>query len=291
LGDNLSSTLKHSKRGFICSHFQADQGSTRPGLLSNDHSMKIRILLFLSLLVPISSCSNRRTEKSQDMDIYLLIGQSNMAGRASIDEAFSDTLPGVYLLSPDTLNLWEPAANPLNKYSSISKRIEMQKMGPGYSFAKQLRKQNPGREIGLVVNARGGTSIFKWTPGTSYYNEAVSRTNVASEYGKLKGVLWLQGESDVSRIDRYMDTLIYLINSLRMEFDEPYLPFIASELSEDKSHRIPFNEMIRKLPEKLEYTGVISASGTITIDSTHFDSKSQVILGERFADKILELQK
>lgn len=224
-------------------------------------------------------------------DIYLLIGQSNMAGRAEIRKADRDSLSGVYLMTNDTLRLWEPAANPLNKYSTIRKKIDMQQLGPGYSFARQMRSYDPEKDIYLVVNARGGTSILEWMPGKAYYDEAVSRTTKAMESGQLKGILWYQGSSDVSRTDIYLDSLIQMIKGFREDFKLGDLPFIACELSEDKPARIPFNNLLRTLPEHLENTAVINAAGTTTFDSTHFDSGSQLLLGERFAEQMHRMVK
>ena len=212
-----------------------------------------------------------------------------MAGRAAVDYYHRDTIPGVFLLTGDSIRRWEPAANPLNKYSTIRKKIEMQELGLGYIFAQQMRLNYPDKEIGLVVNARGGTSIRKWMPGTEYYNEAVKRTKTAMENGSLKGIIWLQGEGDLSRVTSYLDSLISIITSLRNDFHQPDLPFIASELSEDKARRIPFNEMLMKLPDRLNRTAVISSSGTSTIDSTHFDTRSQVLLGVRASQQMYYL--
>ena len=258
-------------------------------LLNHLLPMKLKILVAIGISFLLSGCNLRSPEDKPQMDIYLLIGQSNMAGRAEISEPFRDTLQGVYLFTNDTLRPWEPAANPLNKYSTIRKRIEMQKMGPGYSFAKQLRAQIPDKEIGLVVNAKGGTSLFKWLPGGKFYNDAVARTLEAMQYGTLKGILWLQGEADTRKTDVYLDSLSYMISSFREDFSLPDLPFVASELSEAKPQRIPFNIMLKELPERVENTAVITSEGTTTIDSTHFDSESQRILGERFANQIIQM--
>lgn len=51
--------------------------------------------------------------------IYLLIGQSNMAGRAPLNEEDKGIIEGVYL--SNNKNEWELASNPLNRYSTIKK--------------------------------------------------------------------------------------------------------------------------------------------------------------------------
>lgn len=159
----------------------------------------------LVLLIGLITVSCNTPQKK--LDIYLCIGHSNMAGRAMIDGTVSDTLEHVYLFSDHIEQLWEKAANPLNKYSSIRKGLKMQKLGPAYSFAREMVGAQPGTEIGLVVNAKGGSSINQWHPDSLFFKEAVSRTRTAMQYGQLKGVLWHQGCSDARRWKSYMPKL------------------------------------------------------------------------------------
>ena len=49
------------------------------------------------------------TDNSRDMDIFLCIGQSNMAGRAPLTPQVLDTLQGVWLLNAS--GDFEPAVN------------------------------------------------------------------------------------------------------------------------------------------------------------------------------------
>lgn len=225
---------------------------------------------------------------SQVLDIYLLIGQSNMAGRAEIESQDKDTLKNVFLYKGKVDSMWERAANPLNKYSSIRKNLSMQKLNPGYIFAREMAKSS-ANQIGLIVNARGGTSINLWNPDSEFYKEAVMRTKTAMRYGILKGILWHQGESDVSEYESYLPKLLELIQSLRSDLGIPNLPFIAGQLSDDKPQRQGFNKMILELPKKMDNTGVVKTDNTSTFDSTHFDSASQRLLGERYAKEMKKI--
>jgi hypothetical protein len=103
----------------------------------------------------------------ENLHVYLLIGQSNMAGRAPYTEDEAGILDRCYLLN--AADQWEPAANPLNRYSTIRKGLGMQKLGPGYSFAKAMLAANPDIAIGLVVNAKGGSAIEEWGPKSQFY--------------------------------------------------------------------------------------------------------------------------
>ena len=212
-----------------------------------------------------------------------------MAGRANIELQDLDSIDQVYLYIGILGKEWEKAANPLNRYSTIRKGLSMQKLSPGYTFAQDIAEASPGKKIGLIVNAKGGTSISAWGPGSDFYNEAVKRTKQAMKSGVLKGVIWHQGESDASKYETYTSKIIQLIKALRVEFNLPDLPFIAGQLSEDKESRIAFNQMIIELPSLIEDVGVVTSDKTSTIDNTHFDSASQRLLGRRYATEMLKI--
>lgn len=263
-------------------------------------NFRFMVLLFLLYFAFAACKSNRQMAKPNNdqkkvttqldkLDIYLLIGQSNMAGRAEIEPQDRDTLEGVFLYTGRDGNEWENAANPLNRYSSIRKKLSMQKLNPGYTFGRDMVGSAEGKQVGLVVNAKGGTSISLWAPGSEFYNEAVSRTKDALRFGVLKGIAWHQGESNASKYDSYTPKIIALIEALRDEFNMPDLPVVVGQLSEDKESRIPFNQMIIQLPSKINKVGVVTTENTGTIDSTHFDSASQRLLGERYAGEMLKL--
>ena len=57
-----------------------------------------------------------------------------------------------------------PAKAPLNLYSTIRKRVGMQKINPAYNFAKIIAG-NSGRDMLMVVNARGGSALNEWLKG------------------------------------------------------------------------------------------------------------------------------
>lgn len=250
---------------------------------------KIILLLCLSLLYQCKSIPKNATNTAIPMDIYLCIGQSNMAGRAVIEPIDKDTLVNVYIFTGNKVNLWEKAANPFNKYSSVRKKIGMQKLSPSYGFAKTMAKTTSSK-IGLVVNAKGGTSIEEWEPGALLYKEAIKQTQKALQTGGvLKGIIWHQGESNASKHKKYLPLLIHLIEHLRADLKMPDLPFVAGQLSPDKPKRKKFNNMILTLPEKVKNTGVVRTDNTATIDQTHFDSASQRLLGERYALEMLKL--
>ena len=219
-----------------------------------------------------------------NLQLYLLIGQSNMAGRAEITEDTSDVIDRCYLLNDK--NEWEPASNPLNRHSSVRKDLALQKLGPGYSFARKMLEQDKNLTIGLIVNARGGTKIDEWLGKSELYRGARKRTKAALKDGTLKGVLWHQGEGDQAQADVYLEKLQTLIGQLRADFNDPNLPFIAGQIAKDGD----INAQIAKLPAAVHSTAFVSSEDLATTDGTHFDTKSQILLGERYAAAMAKIQ-
>ncbi len=231
---------------------------------------------------PARSASDELAQKP--LHIYLLIGQSNMAGRAPIGDQQNAPLESVYLM--DDKASWEPAQNPLNRYSTIRKKLNMQNLGPGYSFAKKMLEANPDQPIGLVVNARGGSKIEQWAKGGQYYKDALQRAKAAQASGTLMGILWHQGESNESNPAGYLAKLEQLVSDLRGDLGEENLPFIAGQVND-----LPeINQQIAQLPAKLKATDFVSSTGLKTFDRWHFDTASAIELGHRYAEKMLELE-
>jgi hypothetical protein len=250
-------------------------------------SMRFCILfaLFSLMTVLLHSEESAYDGPREKLHVYLLIGQSNMAGRAKFTEEEAGVIEKCYLLNDQ--DQWEAAKNPLNRYSTIRKGLGMQKMNPGYTFSLKMLEANTDLSIGLVVNAKGGTKIEQWTKGTRFYNEAVRRTKEAQKSGTLKGILWHQGESNSGNPDGYLDKLKTLIEDLRKDLGDDSLPFVAGQVNQVPA----INDQIAQLPQKVPQTGFVSSEGLNCYDRWHFDEKSMKLLGERYATQIQELQK
>ena len=258
------------------------------------------ISLAIVTLIIVPGCKTSKLSRvsasstgNQTLDLYLLIGQSNMSGRASIEPPEKDTINNVYLF---TGTGWESAANPLNKYSTVRKSLSMQKLGPGYSFARELEKCT-GKKIGLVVNARGGTSIESWEKGYKgandyhLYEEAVKEIRKAEKYGKLKAIIWHQGEANSRRSSQYMALLKKLVKDLRHDLGGN-IYFVAGQIGQWRPTNKNINQVITMIPNDIKNSDYVSTDGLSPLkgDSSnpHFDTRSQLILGERYAEKVLK---
>ncbi|MGC8823670.1 MAG: sialate O-acetylesterase [Bacteroidales bacterium] len=79
--------------------------------------------------------------------------------------------------------------------------------------------------VGATTEPLQGQTFIQWKPMGLYNAMIAPLTN----YG-LKGVLWYQGESNVERAEEYESLLTTLINSWRISFNQPRLPFLYVQL-------------------------------------------------------------
>ena len=226
------------------------------------------------------------------MDLFLAIGQSNMSGRAPYADA-TEPMENIYLLTPN--GGMEVSSNPMNKYSNIRKDLSVQGMGPHYQFALTMRDSLPGSTVGMVVNAQGGSSITLWyMPGKTNYDMTIARAKKAQKWGEYKGIIWHQGSSDVSsgaadNYATYKSRLNTMVTSLRTDLGCDTLWFIAGEISPKESHQT-FNEVvIQPIASYITYADYVSCAGTsLMSDDTHFDEPSVLLMGQRYAEKMLQ---
>ena len=230
-------------------------------------------------------------------DIYLVIGQSNTAGRGLIEAEDNVPLSGVDLLN--TNGQWESAYGGMNRYSTI-KKTTYQGVNYAYTFGKVIN-QITGNQVGIVCNAQGGSSIGQWAVDGEFYNEAVARTQQAiAAGGELKGILWHQGEANRNNSSWYLSSLNNIVTALRAELGN--VPFIAGQLSQDRDTDTAndnFNAMMEGISSVISDADYAESIGLTTnadglesgdeTDATHFDNYSQRILGRRYAAKVLSL--
>lgn len=253
---------------------------------------KTSAVLLLSVAFAVNAFSQSKPDPS--FQLYILIGQSNMAGRGPITAELKDeSNPRVLMLNKD--KEWVLAKHPLHFDKPRAAAV-----GPGLAFGIKMAKANNDIKIGLIPCAVGGSPIEHWLPGaydkatdTHPYDDAVIRIKAAMAAGVIKGVLWHQGESNSSpeRAQKYLAQLTELIQRVRALVGNPDLPFIAGELGRYRPVYANINNKLAKLPAQVPYTAVASSEGLVHKgDTTHFDGPSAEELGRRFAVKMLQVQ-
>jgi len=223
------------------------------------------------------------------LDLFLLIGQSNMAGRGKLDNGYPFS-PHEDIFILNDFNSFEKAENPLNKYSDIRKNYAQQGLGPGYSFARRYLEYTGNKtDIGLIVNARGGSSIAQWQKGnsTGLYVKTIARVREAQKWGDIRAILWHQGESDMKN-KQYGTELKNLADSLRNDVGSNVL-FVAGEIAQWQLNAVNFNQNIPNITASIGNATYVSSNGlTPLIDNSdpHFNATSQIELGKRYAQAV-----
>ena len=234
----------------------------------------------------------------ENFHLYLLMGQSNMAGRDKTGMDSQQENPRILSLNPE--GQWAVAKDPLHpKVGKIESGI-----GPGMSFATEMLKgeTDPKITIGLIPCAVGGTPLKRWGKGGDLYEQAIARAKTASKDGVIKGMIWHQGESDSDKqanADSYGTRLTGMIADLRKDLGQPELPIVVGQLGEflaltpDKfPHAATVQAAIKKIPDTVPRTGYADSAGLgHKGDKLHFNAEAAKELGIRFARAMTGLQK
>jgi hypothetical protein len=259
--------------------------------------MKLVITLLFALLQAVDSIAQEASlPKKENFQLFLLIGQSNMAGRGKLEQEDKKPHPRVLVFNKD--NSWVAAVDPLHFDKPAAG------VGLGKTFGMMIAEGAPDATIGLIPCAVGGSPIDSWKPGVFYpptkshpWDDAIARASIAIRSGELKGILWHQGESDSTPelAESYEAKLHDLIARLRKELHSPEVPFIAGQMGQFDD--VPWAEGKRQvdaahqsLATKVRKTAFVSSAGLKhTGDKVHFDAASLREFGKRYADAYMRV--
>ncbi|MBI3871374.1 MAG: sialate O-acetylesterase [Verrucomicrobia bacterium] len=224
------------------------------------------------------------------LDLYLLIGQSNMAGRGPL-EAIDET-PHPRLLSFEANKRWRVAVDPLHHDKANAG------VGLGGWFGRSIADGGSNRVVGLIPAAVGGTPLSRWVRGGDLYLQALDQARAAMKQGRLKAILWHQGENDSGAeqdAQSYARRLAGMIQDLRQDLGAGEIPFIAGELGrflvsdprDDTPLAKTINDQLRSLEGRVPRYAVVSSERlTVLPDRIHFDSASLREFGQRYAEAL-----
>ena len=232
--------------------------------------------------------------------LFLLCGQSNMAGRGRIGSSTAPPLLDV-LCFAQRQEEWREAMHPLH-----ADKPEKAGVGPGLAFASSILNHAPelaNGGIGLLPCAFGGSELARWEVGGDLFEETlrrVERCRKASGPVELAGLLWHQGENDcgdAASAATYAARLAPALDALRAALGDPSLPLVVGELSydldqsaDDYLYASTINAAIVAAPDRMDACAVISAHGLgHNGDRLHFSAEAAEELGRRYATAWLSL--
>ena len=224
-------------------------------------------------------------------NLFLLIGQSNMAGRGDVSAVAPLDHPQIAMFRD---NAFLPASEPLH-----TDKPAIAGVGLGMSFADALLKAYPDAQIGLLPCAFGGTRLDQWMPGEDLYVNAVETTRRAASDGILRGILWHQGEGDAQdpqKAGAYAQRLSKMVGQLRTDLNAEQAPFITGELGgflknhATCTHYPTVNAALKQLAANLPVCDWVSAHDLKDKgDTVHFDAAALREFGRRYAAAYVRL--
>jgi len=225
-----------------------------------------------------------------DFHLYLLIGQSNMAGRGKMELKDKVVVPRVLMLNK--ANEWVSAVDPISFDKTIAG------VSLGRTFGIEMAKADPKVKIGLIPCAVGGTPIRRWQQNGDLYKAALKRAKIAQKDGVIKGILWHQGESDSGKEETakiYEQQLLAMVNAWQWDLNGGDIPIVVGEMGRFYQ-RAKFKHVVdaalKALPSKVKHAAWVSAGGlNHKGDVVHFNATSYREFGKRYAAKMQALIK
>ena len=204
----------------------------------------------------------------------------------------------------------------------LSGQSNMVALDPKASFTPAVEAEFGKENVIVVKDAVGGQPIRrwykKWKPATGdkpkaaggLYVRMMTKVNAAIKDEQIKTVtfVWMQGERDAREKygDVYASSLKGLLDQLREDLGRKDINFVIGRLSDfDMSNeRFPHWTMVRKAQIEVaeadphgvwvntdDLNDGINNTGKAIKNDQHYSVKGYKILGQRFADKAIELIK
>lgn len=245
-----------------------------------------------------------KIEADSGLDLWLLLGQSNMSGRGTAFDARLDPTDSRVLqfgASGTYAGVISQAVEPLAMVDTPSG------IGPGLGAARWIAPYlKGGRRILLIPGAKGGTpfrgasSPAGWTwkidrsDVTNLYAAAIAQTKAAlaaaGPGSRIAGVLWVQGETDGDNNTsgpNYQADFDALIDGLRTTFALPNLPFVVGQMVPDylaTGTRTAIDAVHAATPTRKAHTAFAHGLPmSNNADGNHYDAPGQRFLARSMA--------
>lgn len=223
--------------------------------------------------------------------LYIVAGQSNAMGQASLNSELSTSLQTPLASVPTYYNgAWQSLQPGMG--------VTTANFGPELAFGHDLAAAFPGQRIGLVKYAVGATSIAEdWKAGATaaasgpqYIGLLQTIGNAIASLGsgaspEIAGVAWMQGESDAIEGfgGQYETNLTKFITQLRVDLAAPRLKFSIAQILPCWSNSAVVRQAQANVAMHMSNVEVFDTNDLTTGVFGHYDTAGELALGSRFA--------
>jgi hypothetical protein len=238
------------------------------------------------MLAPLAATASSTPEPAPL--VFILAGQSNMAGRAPVTPETPD---------PDVLTLTAQgslveATDPLGDMGGGVPTGGG--VGPGIAFGRAISGLEQ-RPVILLQCALGGSPAIRWVRGGDLYEICLARARAALAYGSIAGVLDIQGETDAeTRVDSalWASRFQSFVFGLREDLAED-VPVVFGQIGAVPLTMFPFRAVVQAEQAALSIpcaSMVPTADLSRGPDGIHFTAGADQVIGERMAAAMAGLQ-
>ncbi len=265
----------------------------------------------VSLATAGSSC---HAQEDRTLQLFLMAGQSNMAG------ADSEVEGQVFVQTEsDRMTRFTAASIPFEEsrfvpWGDIRGHRIKDKLthGPEVGFSRTLYSEG-WKHLAIIKvsgNFRRDATDWPWGEGNTFFkiwtqfvDDRVDELKKEGYTVKVAGFVWHQGIDDAIHqklaVD-YQQNLTHLIESLRRRYASPNTPFVLArsvfspiaQPSPDPDQSSPMAHVRRAqvaVADAVPHVGWIDTDDLPKVNRHHFSAASQIIIGQRFATEYLRL--
>ena len=227
---------------------------------------------------------------------FLMIGQSNMAGRGELIESEQITNDNCFMFR---MGRWQKMSEPINPDRALFGIKFPSGACLATSFADCV-SNHYGVKVGLIPCADGGTGLDAWQKGEVLYDYTVMMANLAKRSSKIAGIIWHQGETDaysLTRAKAHKQKFIDMITSLKKDIGLENVPVIIGELAYNYErnfgdNHLLINKQYHEIASEFDDFAVVSAKNlTLKADGLHFNLPSLREFGKRYFEEYKKVTK
>lgn len=240
--------------------------------------------------------------RAAEIDVVLIAGQSNAAGRADATGLSSEPADAGVEYFYHVTNAGGSDFDSGGGFVSLGPVDGT--FGPEYGLTRTLKDDHGVTNLAIVKRGRGGTNLFEdWVPGGAMYDsfiaDCATAFNLITDRGdtfKVIGLAWHQGERDsvVGRTEsQYQADLHAFLANVRSDLHEAFPDADLENL------KVALGEVSSKaeIGRAQEAVGGLDGgarfvrTGDLNLfDGLHFDAAGQLAMGERMANAFIDLR-